>query len=82
MILQNSYREDMIDLMKHLDKKTLPRDTAKHFDPEKILQDPDLVDNLWTSYQKQVEEWNVDPDFAIRESLTECLHMPFHEPFC
>lgn len=73
MLLKQEYREDLIELLKEL-----PEDILKPsgYTLTTLLADKNMVDQLWSNYQKSVEEYYLTPDEAIREALKDILGLP------
>lgn len=73
MILRESYRQDLV-----ADIKELPDDLFTNVGTSKsaVLSDDDVVERLWGLYQKSIEEYDVDPGYALRDALFEVLGIP------
>lgn len=73
MILNPSYKSDLMDGIREL-----PDDVfAKHgVDKTALLGDEDLLNNLWGQYQKSIEDYDVDADYALKDALHETLSIP------
>ena len=72
MIMDPSYKEDMIEQLNSLtdtDKNKLPDSI------ENLLKDKTMTENLWCWYQKDVEEYKCDPDFAIKDAIQNVIHV-------
>lgn len=41
-----------------------------------VLDDEELIEQLWCFFQKDIEEHDVDPDYAYRDALFEVLDIP------
>lgn len=73
MIMESRY---LFDLKEHIRDTSSSVFVVKNLTAAKILGDPDLMDRLWTTYQKSVEEYDVDEDYAYRDALYEVLGIP------
>lgn len=73
MIMDPSYKSDLMDGI-----RDLPADIfAKHgTDKAALLNDDGLLDTLWAQYQKSIEEYDVDADYALKDALHETLNIP------
>lgn len=78
MILDVSYKEDMIEQIRQINESAIPAKTKSLFNKAVLLKDEELIERLWPLYQKSVQEYDVDPDYAILDALEELTHMPFH----
>lgn len=79
MILDESYRDDLVEQLKDIDTDRLS-DEAKE-KVKNILADTDShpdLDSLWVLFQKSVQEYDVDPDYAVLDALEDAYHIPFH----
>lgn len=70
MILNNSYKEDIVEFVKRI-----PNDifTKHSLSKDTLLADTEIVENLWLEYQKLVEEYDCDQDWSLRETVFEIL---------
>lgn len=66
MIMNESYKEDLIEQLREI-----PAAAFRQRPLDDILADADLLDALWVVYQKDVEEYDCDPDYAARDALME-----------
>lgn len=72
MILVDYFREDVIE--------RLQNEPAETFDgcgvtKEQILSDKDAIDLIWGKYQKSIEEYQVDEDYAFGDAIYEIYHV-------
>lgn len=74
--MRDSYREDMLDLLRQLPEGPF---AAHGVDKAAIMADKDSVQQLWGMYQKSVEEYDVDPDYALKDALHEVYGIPSEE---
>ena len=73
MILRKSYRQDAIDGIKDLQDSLFDSvETSK----SAILADDDTIGRIWCLYQKSIEEYGVDPDYALKDALSEVIGTP------
>lgn len=71
MTMQKSYYEDMLEQLRETDlEETCPDKSLTLAD---IEEDDALIDHLWYEYQKNVEEYGIDPEFAIQYAMEECI---------
>lgn len=70
MILKVEYRDEILDFVREIPEEKFHN---KHMKKEQILTNPEIIDNLWTCYQKEVEEYGCDPEFALHDTLYEVL---------
>lgn len=73
MIMCQSYLEDVKE---HITEApdTLFQSTGKT--KQEILQDTNIMELLWMRYQKSIEEYHVEAEYAFRDALFETLHIP------
>lgn len=74
MILEEAYREDALEQMDSMEihaDGTLAYYQVPDFDKVKFRQNKDLVDVLWYNYQKCVQEYGMDPEYAVVDALSE-----------
>lgn len=81
MILDPSYRDDMLEQLRMLagQKPGLLEQHGVNVDklgaaavsPDADKTDVGTVERLWALYQKSVEEYDVDPDYAIKDALQD-----------
>lgn len=74
MILNECYRDDLVDFINKTDDAVFASVGKSSQD---ILNDPDLMDRLWTCYQKDVEEYECDDEYAFADSLKEVLNIEY-----
>lgn len=73
MTMKPEYKADLIDYIhaipdRFLDDHGLSRSN--------LLADATVMDRLWTLYQKSVEEYEVDPDYAVKDAFHEVFGIP------
>lgn len=44
---------------------------------DSILEDEDIIDNLWICYQKDVEDYGCDESFSLMDSVNEVLRITY-----
>lgn len=70
MVLEESYKEDVLEWVYHLSDKIL---TQYGYDKYSILDDQDIVYQLWISYQKNIVEYELDRTQAFFCTLKDVL---------
>ena len=73
MLMLYEYRADLLDHVREEPEETF---TAHGIDREALIDDRDTVDRMWALYQKDVEEYGVEPYAAFRGALREVLSVP------
>lgn len=86
MILNPSYRDDMLEQLRLLaeQKPDLLRHHSIDVDklcaaanqPDADSLSADTVERLWALYQKSVEEYDVNPDYAMKDALQDMFSIP------
>lgn len=73
MILRDSFKFDLVERLKDASESAFAsRGTTR----EAVLADDELIENLWSHYQKSIEEYDVDEDYAFTDALDECIGVP------
>ena len=72
MIMQESYKEDMMEHLRQADD-TAFHDRRMAVAKEELLKDDSLIEQLWYQYQKDVSEYDCDPEYAWADALDEVL---------
>ena len=75
MIMHQEYRDDLKDYIRDMPDAVFDCNSLG-LSKEVVLSDKDLMDKLWTSYQKSVEEYDCDPGYAFRDTMHEILGIP------
>lgn len=77
MIMQNEYLDDIIDHLRNMvDDDFTRRGTTR----QAVLGNQNILDRLWTVYQKDVEDYDCDRDFALDDAVNEVLSpLPMRE---
>lgn len=73
MIMRISYLEDLKELIRAAPDE-LFRTCGRT--KQEILSDNETMELLWMRYQKSVEEYDVDPDYAFKDALAETFNIP------
>lgn len=73
MIMCQSYLEDV---KKHITEAPDSLFTSVGTSKQEILQDANMMELLWMQYQKSIEEYHVNAEYAFRDALFETLHIP------
>lgn len=68
MILETYYKEEFLDRLREEPDETFAGAAVTKQD---ILNDSDAIDHLWCLYQKSVQEYDVDPDYAYGDAMYE-----------
>lgn len=76
MVLDQSYKFDALEQLSLLSPDVLKAHGHSH---DSLAADKDFVDRLWGAYQKSVEEYGVDPDYAVKDALQDILDIPMSE---
>lgn len=74
MLLCNEYRVELIDGIQELPELGFTQHGI--LKAELINDRPDLIDQLWGSYQKAIEDYDIDPDTALKDALADILGIP------
>lgn len=72
MILHQSFLDDLKDHIQATPDEIFEERGVRKLD---LLANKNLMDRLWAEYQKSVEEYDVDPDYAYRDALSEILNI-------
>lgn len=72
MILKEYYRDDLIERINNTDEAVF---ASVGWSRNAVLDTPDVMDQLWTCYQKDVEEYECDEEYAFADSLKEVLNI-------
>ena len=72
MILRQSFLDDLKDHIHATPNEIFEERGVRKLD---LLANKNLMDRLWAEYQKSVEEYDVDPDYAYRNALSEILNI-------
>lgn len=72
MILRQSFLDDLKDHIQATPDEIFEERGVRKLD---LLANKNLMDRLWAEYQKSVEEYDVDPDYAYRDALSEILNI-------
>lgn len=78
MLLFAEYRADLLD---HFYNEPDATFESVGRDKKSILADKELIDNLWVTYQKNVDEYKVPPYQAFRQILAETFCIPEPESY-
>lgn len=70
MILRTYFRDELIERIKKEPDETFD---GTGFDKDDILNDDDTIDKLWGLYQKSIEEYDVDEDYAYGDAMHDVL---------
>lgn len=77
MILQKEYMDEIKEYIENLPDAEFQKNGLEK---TQVLQNRDLMEQLWTIYQKEVEDYDCDKDFAkpdaVHEVLGICLSTP------
>lgn len=73
MILDPSYRADLVDRIHAIPDRFLGDHGISR---SNLLADLSIMDRLWYIYQKDVQEHEVDADYAIKDAFHEVLGVP------
>ncbi len=73
MILDTSYKNDLIDHIHAVPDRFLDDHGISRTN---LLTNQALMDRLWTIYQKDIQEYDVDADYAIKDAFHEVLGIP------
>lgn len=68
MILKESYREDIVSYVKEL-----PEAAFVGITKDEVLKNEDMVECMWTLYQKYVEDYDCDEEWSQQETVKEVL---------
>ena len=70
MILKESYKEDLIDWINRTPDEIFGE---KGYYKKDVINDETVMEQLWTIYQKDVEEYDCDEIFSYSEAVHEVL---------
>lgn len=73
MIMRTDFKEDLLN---YLEDETNDTFAMAGMTKQEVLADKELIEQLWYCFQKNVEEFDVDPDYAYRDALFEVLNIP------
>lgn len=76
MIMQQSYKEDLIEHIQDTNEQVF---LTVGLTRQDILNDENLMERLWALYQKSIEDYDVDADFAYRDALKDVLNITLDE---
>lgn len=74
MLLRNEYKEDLKERIRETPDDVFE---AEGLSKEQILADEEIIDRLWTVYQKDMEEYECEEWWAYQDSLNEVLGIDF-----
>ena len=78
MIMDESYKEEIIEYVRSLPDSVFSAAGRKK---ENILTDAECIDKMWTNYQKEVVEYECDPEYAKKDTLNEVLGIDVDKNF-
>ena len=70
MIMDEQYKEEIMEYVRSLPDAVF---SAAGRNKDNILADEGCIDRLWTNYQKEVSEYECDPEYAKKDTLKEVL---------
>ena len=76
MIMHQSYRDDLKDHILDTNEQVF---RSVGLTRQDILNDDSLMERLWALYQKSIEEYDVDADFAYQDALKDVLNITLDE---
>lgn len=76
MIMRQSYKEDLIEHIQNTNEQVFLAIGLRRQD---VLNDESLIEHLWALYQKSIEEYDVDPEFAYQDALKDVLNITLDE---
>lgn len=76
MIMHQSYRDDLKDHILDTNEQVF---LSVGLTRQNILNDDSLMERLWALYQKSIEEYDVDADFAYRDAMKDVLNITIDE---
>ena len=69
MILQQSYRDDIVDLIHQEPESTF---SGLNTTKKAVLDDYALLNQMWPLFQKSVTEYEEEPWIAMSQALIDC----------
>lgn len=72
MIMHQSYRDDLKDHILDTNEQVF---LSVGLTRQNILNDDSLMERLWALYQKSIEDYDVDADFAYRDAMKDVLNI-------
>lgn len=76
MIMHQSYKEDLIEHIQDTNEQAFLAIGLRRQD---VLNDENLIERLWALYQKSIEDYDVDPDFAYQDALKDVLNINLND---
>lgn len=76
MIMRQSYRDDLKDRILDTNEQVF---LAIGLTRKDILNDDSLMERLWALYQKSIEDYDVDRDFAYQDALKDVLNINLND---
>lgn len=68
MILYPSFKDDLKEWLTNEPEETFRKIGRTR---DEILKDDDVMDRLWGLYQKSIEEYDVDADYAYGDAMRD-----------
>ena len=77
MIMRTEYRDELKDRLLNLpDPDVIGMGSDPNLTVPTLLADDALMERLWSVYQKDIEDYDVDPDYALVDACHEILGIP------
>lgn len=73
MIMHADFKEELVTYIEDDSDDTFAQAGVTKAE---VLDDKELIEQLWCFFQKDIEEFDVDPDYAYRDALFEVLGIP------
>ena len=70
MIMQKEYLDDVKEHVRNMPEEEF---TQRGITRESVLENNDTMESLWIVYQKDVEDYDCDTDFALQDAVAEVL---------
>lgn len=72
MVLINYFKDEVIERLRNE-----PDETFKdcNVTKEQILSDENVIERIWCHYQKSIEKYQVDSDYAFGDAIYEIYHV-------
>ena len=70
MLMKNEYLDDLKEMLREEPESTFARGNTTR---EAVLADQDIMERLWTCYQKDVDDYDCDSTWSFQDAMHEVL---------
>lgn len=76
MIMRQSYKDDLIDHIQDTNEQVF---LSVGLTRQDVLNNENLMERLWALYQKAIEDYDVDANYAYKDALKDVLNITLDE---